>query len=564
MCSRPPRSARAERVRRNRDECRPSSVYLANTLARVGPDGVSGRRLLFRRLRVWTRARRPPGRSRGSAAARLLGRSRRPMTWLRASATASDDLLRRRRAGRLRTDRRAFTLRGIVPMEGAALDKGLVPEFEGITDAATMADWNPPFPMDLKRIRPKDEATGRVPHRAEGVPGAGDGPRPLGPRPARAEPAQPDGGLTSVALAPPEGMSLEAAAERFESAFRRGPAADFGLAVQPVRAQALAAAQGHDGFRRDLSLDELLPRRGGGGDGRAAAAAGRRAAREPIRDHDGHRLPGAKRGARAHRRGTAASARPACCSACPAGIGYAWLIIRALRTLVVGRGRGFESRSSRDAAEPGDRRGGGIPGLRGRRPLGRAAAAPHADAATARRLAGDGRAAAEAHPPARARNRHRRRWSWRRDRSCAGCWRRVRPKAPSWAAARCMLAGFLALACAGFQRAERAPAEKVSLWRLGWRGASRDWLRSLLTAGLHRVRELHHRRGGGEPKRPVPLGHRGTPFRRGRIFAPRAKRRSDHGRPEHGRRPRGAWPSARSRRRIRRDEVPFVPHDRRR
>ena len=47
-----------------------------------------------------------------------------------------------------------------------------------------------------------------------------------------------------------------------------------------------------------------------------------------------------------------------------------------------------------------------------------------------------------------------------------------------------LLVGFLALACAGFQRAERAPAERVSLWRLGWRGASRDWLRSLLTAGL--------------------------------------------------------------------------------
>jgi hypothetical protein len=47
-----------------------------------------------------------------------------------------------------------------------------------------------------------------------------------------------------------------------------------------------------------------------------------------------------------------------------------------------------------------------------------------------------------------------------------------------------LLLGFLALACMAFQRTAREPAERISLWRLSWRSAGRDWLRSLLAAGL--------------------------------------------------------------------------------
>ena len=111
-------------------------------------------------------------------------------------------------------------LRGIVAMEGAALDKGLVPEFEGITDAATIADWDLPFPMDLKRIRPKDEAYWRQYRAAPKAFLALDIVRSFWPGTQRGM-ALPDDGVTSVALVPPKGMTLEAAAERFESAFRR-------------------------------------------------------------------------------------------------------------------------------------------------------------------------------------------------------------------------------------------------------------------------------------------------------------------------------------------------------
>jgi ABC-type lipoprotein release transport system permease subunit len=49
---------------------------------------------------------------------------------------------------------------GMSAMQGAAVARDLVPEVEGITDEASVADWNPPFPFDRSRIRttpPHDE-----------------------------------------------------------------------------------------------------------------------------------------------------------------------------------------------------------------------------------------------------------------------------------------------------------------------------------------------------------------------------------------------------------------------
>jgi ABC-type lipoprotein release transport system permease subunit len=60
--------------------------------------------------------------------------------------------------GQLLTDTAKFELRGIVPMRGFAIDKDLAPDYPGITDADTVGDWDPPFPIDLQRVRPKDEA----------------------------------------------------------------------------------------------------------------------------------------------------------------------------------------------------------------------------------------------------------------------------------------------------------------------------------------------------------------------------------------------------------------------
>jgi ABC-type antimicrobial peptide transport system permease subunit len=37
-------------------------------------------------------------------------------------------------------------------------DRDLIPAYRGITESDSISDWNPPFPVDLKRIRPQDEA----------------------------------------------------------------------------------------------------------------------------------------------------------------------------------------------------------------------------------------------------------------------------------------------------------------------------------------------------------------------------------------------------------------------
>jgi putative ABC transport system permease protein len=50
-----------------------------------------------------------------------------------------------------------FIVAGIMPMEGLAVDADLTPEYPGMSTSANMTDWDPPFPVDLKRIRDKDE-----------------------------------------------------------------------------------------------------------------------------------------------------------------------------------------------------------------------------------------------------------------------------------------------------------------------------------------------------------------------------------------------------------------------
>jgi putative ABC transport system permease protein len=57
----------------------------------------------------------------------------------------------------LQTGSSEFTFAGVVPMNGMGGDQTLTPDYPGISDAADMTSWDPPFPVDLKRIRPKDE-----------------------------------------------------------------------------------------------------------------------------------------------------------------------------------------------------------------------------------------------------------------------------------------------------------------------------------------------------------------------------------------------------------------------
>ena len=51
-----------------------------------------------------------------------------------------------------------FQLKGIIPIEGIAADRDIIPEFPGIHDTADMSKWDSPFPIDYTIIREQDEA----------------------------------------------------------------------------------------------------------------------------------------------------------------------------------------------------------------------------------------------------------------------------------------------------------------------------------------------------------------------------------------------------------------------
>ena len=58
-------------------------------------------------------------------------------------------------SGRLVTKSSSFRYAGSTPIE--PWQRNLAPEYPGITDAPSISDWDPPFPMDLGRIRKADE-----------------------------------------------------------------------------------------------------------------------------------------------------------------------------------------------------------------------------------------------------------------------------------------------------------------------------------------------------------------------------------------------------------------------
>jgi ABC-type lipoprotein release transport system permease subunit len=136
--------------------------------------------------------------------------------------------------GRLETASAEFAVAAVVPMTGLAADRDLVPEYPGITTSEHLADWDPPFPLDLGRVRPVDEEYWTR-HRATPkafVPLA-VGQRLWGHR---------LGALTSVRVA-----AADAEAYAHAVRARLDPLA-LGLAVDPARERALASAEGATDF----------------------------------------------------------------------------------------------------------------------------------------------------------------------------------------------------------------------------------------------------------------------------------------------------------------------------
>ncbi len=58
---------------------------------------------------------------------------------------------------RLKEETSKFYIRKIVKMEGIYADKTLMPDFPGLADSENCRDWKPGIPIDLSKIRKKDE-----------------------------------------------------------------------------------------------------------------------------------------------------------------------------------------------------------------------------------------------------------------------------------------------------------------------------------------------------------------------------------------------------------------------
>jgi len=59
--------------------------------------------------------------------------------------------------GRLTTSSKDFDLAAVIPISGQAADPDLAPVFPGLTETEDLSRWDPPFPVDLDRIRQIDE-----------------------------------------------------------------------------------------------------------------------------------------------------------------------------------------------------------------------------------------------------------------------------------------------------------------------------------------------------------------------------------------------------------------------
>lgn len=134
-----------------------------------------------------------------------------------------------------------FQLKGIVAMTGLGADETLSPDYPGLGDAADMADWEAPFPMDLNRVRPRDEDYWDAYRDApKAFVSAATGQRLWKNR---------FGAFTGIRIGPSDGQSLETTLGQFRDRLPRAIAAEsVGLAFQPVKQQGIAASEGATDF----------------------------------------------------------------------------------------------------------------------------------------------------------------------------------------------------------------------------------------------------------------------------------------------------------------------------
>ncbi len=143
--------------------------------------------------------------------------------------------------GRLIIRTADFHIAAVVPIQGVAADRTLAPVYPGISDSDTLANWDPPFPFDLRRVRKIDEDYWK---QYRTTPKAFV-PLDVGQRLWRSR----YGDRTSIRVTPADGGSLvdvrDHYAERLRSALDPLSA---GLSVQDARGDGLVASNGATDF----------------------------------------------------------------------------------------------------------------------------------------------------------------------------------------------------------------------------------------------------------------------------------------------------------------------------
>jgi putative ABC transport system permease protein len=143
--------------------------------------------------------------------------------------------------GRLETKKAEFELAAVVPITGLAADRDLIPEYPGITASADMSEWDPPFPIDLGRVRKQDEDYW---HQYRTTPKA------FIPLSAGQNLWQTRfGKLTSIRIESPANQLTAETVNRFSDALLKSlDPALMGFQIVPVRDQGVAASRGATDF----------------------------------------------------------------------------------------------------------------------------------------------------------------------------------------------------------------------------------------------------------------------------------------------------------------------------
>lgn len=130
---------------------RPIFSYLANTIS------VERRQIPYSVVTAIDLAIFQPQTARSSAPPILLNDWAAADLQARKGDRVSLDFYLWRQEGELVSERAEFELIGFIPVTSAIANADLVPEYPGITEAESLRDWDPPFPLDLGRIRDRDE-----------------------------------------------------------------------------------------------------------------------------------------------------------------------------------------------------------------------------------------------------------------------------------------------------------------------------------------------------------------------------------------------------------------------